>query len=1157
MKRRIQFFSLILIIGLLAMIWWVIADRLTLAAGPLLQGRGAPFDLAVPTVTPTPQPVEDEAVPWEILPPGSSSSITVTVPFPHRPFDPNMLRSGQRMLSNDYMYGPLPRPAPIEEVFISRPAGVDLDVTYISRWPMYNRYEVWYTADGKPYLRPGTENDKRWPDYGESVTFTAHIMNKGTVASGAFAFKWFIDGVEVHSGTHPSLSPGEEGTETYQWIWAHTVDGERLLGQHTVRFVVDPGNAIVETYESNNSLEDRTDALSLVLAVTPELYAALETPVDPKWPYSAEDWLQKQIAAMNEAFARSVYPLAPNGIEERVRLDKILVTSTAPPADMSEDGGFFMSGDDRFGNAYYDPTTDVSGALLHELSHQLGVIDLYNLGFELEVPQVIDQNGWPLQMETGLPATGLMLNPGIRPPIYEEHSALALNANKGYRRGYYGEYLYDVPQQTYLRVLDNRGAPAPDVTVRLYQAGPGRGTYPVIIDNTPEIVGVTDANGLFLLPNRPVGAPVTTRTGHTLRDNPFGIIDVVGEKDEFVIELTKGVHQEYGWLEITQFNLAAWRGGGASATLDIPSRVPPVNAPAPPPDLHGRVESGRVQLYWPASPSSVIGYNVYRTANRPAFTYERVVQGTADLAYIDNHDYGSRAVVYTVTAVDSTGRESGFSRFFNAFRLINPAAIAVDNRNGRIVLDPQNGYALLYQSSDGRFLDTLGSVHYHLELSYYLARDPNGRLILSHPGDWYSSRHSIRVADQNAEPLFEFGERGSGPGQFETPAGVATWGQPCTIEGPYSVDEHTLLLLHFDSSYNGAQGEPGIPSGTTFTAGKYAQGVAIDSNDMLTYATAGNLNRAQGEIEFWIRPDWDGGDYQSYTFFEVGNSWFNRMRIMKDGANNLRFLLWDSTTEYGVGYNVAHWKAGEWHHIAVTWGGTYIALFVDGQQRASSDIARPPDSLAATLSIGASYVWRDQQANAVIDEFRISDIPRIGNSDTCNYRILVADSGNHRIQAFDAGGNFVSAYGSYGSGSGRFNNPQGLAVDSSGNVIVADKGNNRLQVLSFDGTNFGFIRSITSGFNGPTGVAAYGSNRIIVADTGNSRVKVFDATGNLLAEYVAPNDGHTGTFNQPRGVIADRSGNIVVADTGNRRVATVLGALPHGIRVFLPLILKR
>ena len=122
-----------------------------------------------------------------------------------------------------------------------------------------------------------------------------------------------------------------------------------------MRFVVDPENAIPETYESNNSLEDRTDAISLVLAVTPELYAALETPIDPKWPFSAEDWLQKQIAALNEAFVRSIYPSAPDGITERVRLGKILVTATEPPADWGMDGGFYMSGDDRAGNPYYDP----------------------------------------------------------------------------------------------------------------------------------------------------------------------------------------------------------------------------------------------------------------------------------------------------------------------------------------------------------------------------------------------------------------------------------------------------------------------------------------------------------------------------------------------------------------------------------------------------------------------------------------------------------------------------------------------------------------------------------------------------------------------------------------------------------------------------------
>lgn len=330
----------------------------------------------------------------------------------------------------------------------------------------------------------------------------------------------------------------------------------------------------------------------------------------------------------------------------------------------------------------------------------------------------------------------------------------------------------------------------------------------------------------------------------------------------------------------------------------------------------------------------------------------------------------------------------------------------------------------------------------------------------------------------------------------------------------------------------------------TFTDGKYAQGVTIDSGDTLTYATGGNLNRAQGSIEFWIRPHWNGGDDQNYIFFEVGNDWFNRMRITKDGANNLRFILWDSVAEYGVAYHIAHWQAGEWHHIAATWIGSDIALYVDGDLRESSNTANPPDTLADTIYIGSSSSL-ENQANADIDEFRISAIPRIGNSDTCNYRILVADSGNNRIQAFDAQGNFVATYGSYGSGSDQLNNPQGLAVDDSGNIIVVDSGNNRLLYLSFDGFNFDPIRTMIANFNGPTGIASYGAHRIVVADTGNNLVKVLDAQGSLLAEYSAPNDGRKEDFNNPRGVVVDKITRIVVADTGNGRIVTIADALPE------------
>ena len=60
----------------------------------------------------------------------------------------------------------------------------------------------------------------------------------------------------------------------------------------------------------------------------------------------------------------------------------------------------------------------------------------------------------------------------------------------------------------------------------------------------------------------------------------------------------------------------------------------------------------------------------------------------------------------------------------------------------------------------------------------------------------------------------------------------------------------------------------------------------------------------------------------------------------------------------------------------------------------------------------------------------------------------MADALNHRVQVFNSSGVFQSAFGSFGTGNGQFANPRGIAVDSGGNIYVADTGNNRIQVFS-------------------------------------------------------------------------------------------------------------
>ena len=66
--------------------------------------------------------------------------------------------------------------------------------------------------------------------------------------------------------------------------------------------------------------------------------------------------------------------------------------------------------------------------------------------------------------------------------------------------------------------------------------------------------------------------------------------------------------------------------------------------------------------------------------------------------------------------------------------------------------------------------------------------------------------------------------------------------------------------------------------------------------------------------------------------------------------------------------------------------------------------------------------------------------------------MYVVDTLNNRIQKFNSNGTFITKWGSKGTADGQFNFPDGIAVDSSGNVYVADDGNNRIQKFDSNGT---------------------------------------------------------------------------------------------------------
>jgi tripartite motif-containing protein 71 len=152
--------------------------------------------------------------------------------------------------------------------------------------------------------------------------------------------------------------------------------------------------------------------------------------------------------------------------------------------------------------------------------------------------------------------------------------------------------------------------------------------------------------------------------------------------------------------------------------------------------------------------------------------------------------------------------------------------------------------------------------------------------------------------------------------------------------------------------------------------------------------------------------------------------------------------------------------------------------------------------------------------------------------------IYVADTGSDRIQVFDRYGDFVRSWGGYGTGDGQFEFPEGVAVDSGGNVYVADTYNNRIQVFD-SGGNFLMAWGSNGTGNGqfdlPWGVAVDSGGNVYVADAYNNRIQVFDSNGNFVRKWGSLGTGN-GQFDRAFGVAVDSGGNVYVVDNLNNRI---------------------
>ncbi len=393
----------------------------------------------------------------------------------------------------------------------------------------------------------------------------------------------------------------------------------------------------------------------------------------------------------------------------------------------------------------------------------------------------------------------------------------------------------------------------------------------------------------------------------------------------------------------------------------------------------------------------------------------------------------------------------------------------------------------------------------------------------------------------------------------------------------------------------GQQGPP-TPGPATSSDLNSPQGIAVDGSGNVYIADTGTESSASGNVVVKVTPSGTlsilAGVVDHYGAPTPGPATSSDLYypegVAVDGSGNV--YIADTGSSYGLPYSSVV--------VKVTPSGT-LSIFagVVGQSGAptagpatSSDLGSPQG--VAVDSSGNVYIADDGNlGNPVVEKVTSSGTlsiiagvvgqsgaPTAGPATSSDLgspqgvtvdgsgNLYIADYQNSVVEKVTSSGTLSIFAGVVGHGgpptagpaTSSDLSPYGVAVDGSGNVYVADYNNNMVEEVSSSGT-LSIIAGIVSGgaptpgpatssdLGSPQGVAVDGSGNVYIADAGNSVVEKVSSSGTLsifagvVGQSGAPTPGPATSSNlyYPEGVAVDGSGNVYIADAGNDVVEKV------------------
>lgn len=181
-----------------------------------------------------------------------------------------------------------------------------------------------------------------------------------------------------------------------------------------------------------------------------------------------------------------------------------------------------------------------------------------------------------------------------------------------------------------------------------------------------------------------------------------------------------------------------------------------------------------------------------------------------------------------------------------------------------------------------------------------------------------------------------------------------------------------------------------------------------------------------------------------------------------------------------------------------------------------------------------------------------------------NDNVYVSDTHNNLIRKITPDGTVSTIAGGLGNSAKnsqvgnilRLDNPTGIAVDSRGNIFVADYENDVIRKINTDGSNSVFAGKIghpgssdgrgqEASFYLPWGIVIDSANNLYVSDSYNNLIRKISPDGTVLtiagkkAKGSTNGPGKMASFLHPAGIALDGSGNLFVADVGNQKIRKI------------------